>query len=161
MKRIGLVLGLLVAIAAPTFAAAGTVREARRAIQARYEQFDRAYMKKDFVGVGDVFDPACTLQGTGETKVPMKAERLVRNMKVMSSRLTVTRAKTRIVSIKSVGDAYEVSAVWTGHSTYTPPAGSVDDPPRSGDTEQTVTDTWKKSPQGWHIVKRVIQRVDD
>jgi hypothetical protein len=160
MRRIAFALSLAAIIAASAPLRAAPEQEARKAIQARYDEFNRAYMKKDFKAVADVFDPECMLKTKGEGSRSMKVERMLEDMQAVSQRLTVSNAKTRIVSIKAVGDAYEVSAAWTGESSYVPPKGSKDDPPRSGKTEQTTSDTWKRSEKGWRIVQRVLERDD-
>ena len=147
-------LGLAAIVAAPAVVRAQSEREVQTAIQARYDEYNRAYMKKDYKALAEVFDPAFTLKSKGEGSGSMKLAPMLQRMELVSQRLTVSNAKTRIVSIKAVGDAYEVSAVWTGDSSYVPPKGSQDDPPRSGKAEQTFTDTWKKSEKGWWIVER-------
>src|SRR5262249_32005101 len=154
-------LSLAASIAAFSPVRAETELDARKAIQARYDEFNRAYMQKNFKALADVFDPDCKVNTNGEGSKSMKVDRMLQTMQVVSQRLTVSHAKTRIVSIKAVDHNYEVIAVGTGDSSYVPPKGTKDDPPRSGKTEQTTSDTWKKSEKGWRIVKRVLQRDND
>src|SRR5262249_15756149 len=111
MKRIGFALSLAAIMAAVAPVRAGTEREARGAIQGQYDPINLAYMKKDFKTVAQVFDPDGELKTNGEGSKSMKVARMLQDMQAMAQRLTVSHAKTRIVSIKAVGDAYEVSAV--------------------------------------------------
>jgi ketosteroid isomerase-like protein len=159
MRRLGVALCAVAILVTLPIARAETEKDAHSAIQARYDEFNRAYMKKDFKAVAAVFDPECSVTFKNGKK-SIKSAVLVQSMQAVSSRLTVSHATTRIVSIKADGDAYVVAAVWTGDSSYVPPLGSKDDPPRSSKTEQSVSDTWKKSGKGWRIVQRIIEGAD-
>lgn len=138
---------------------ADTAPNAQRLLQARYDQFDRAYMKKDFTAIASFFAPDCTLTLAGE-KRSMKAPRVVSGMKALSGSLTVSHAKTRIVSIAPAGDGYIVDAAWTGYSVYAPARKAKDDPARRSWTKQRYRDTWKKTNRGWQITLRIIQEAD-
>ena len=128
----------------------------RQAIQARYNQFDRAYMQKDFRSVGEVFTGGCLMKLQSENR-SMKAPRVIQGMQAVSKSLTVTHARTRILSVQPEGAAYAVSAVWSGDSSYLAVRGAQDDHPRRGRTQQTFRDTWKKTGAEWQIVQRIIQ----
>lgn len=128
----------------------------RQAIQARYNQFDHAYMRKDFQSVGKVFTADCVLRLESENRT-MSAPRVVLGMQAVSKALTVSHARTRILSVQPQGAAYAVSAIWTGDSSFTPAPGTQDDQPRHGKTQQTYQDTWKKTGAAWQIVQRIIK----
>ena len=128
----------------------------RTAIQARYDQFDRAYMRKDFKGVGSIFTAGCLLKLKGENR-SMTAPRAVQGIQAVSKALTVTHAVTHIVSVTAQGDAFLVSAVWSRDSAYVPPVGTQDDKPRHGKTHQAYSDTWRKTKNEWQIVQRIIE----
>ena len=139
---------------------ADAAQEARRSIQARYDQFDRSYMKKDFKGVSEVFTPECIFKLNGEGR-SMAAIRVIKGMEAVSKNLTISHARTRILSVKSTPKGLEISAAWTGDSAYAPSVASKDDPPRRAKVKQTVHDTWKQTEKGWQIIGRVIQDDDD
>ncbi|MGI4791846.1 MAG: nuclear transport factor 2 family protein [Janthinobacterium lividum] len=143
-------------VLSPSHVYAQSQADVRQAIQARYDQFDRAYMKKDFPSVGKVFTPDCVMELQGEGR-SMNAPRVIKGMRAVSKFLTVSHAKTRIVSVKPQGSAYAVSAVWTGDSSYIPAKGAQDDRPRHSRTQQAYLDTWKKTGTGWQIAHRSIQ----
>lgn len=146
--------------------AAGAIAQgdsaARKAIQSRYDDYNRAYMKKDFKKVGEMFSSDCVFFLGGEGR-SMKASRALKGMEAMAGSLTIKNAKTRIVSIVAKGEQYEVVAAWSGHSNYVSSIkGSKEDPPRQADSKQAYRDTWKKTDKGWQIVGRIIgQDVDD
>jgi uncharacterized protein (TIGR02246 family) len=162
MNRVSFVpvLVALVLLRLPAVVRADAPQDARRAIQARYDLFNRACMHKDFKTVGEVFTPDCLLTLVSEGR-SMKASQMVAGMKALSKSLTVSRAKTQILSMKSTGNGYEVAAVWTGYSVYAPAKKAVDDPARQSSTKQNVRDTWQKTDKGWQIVKRLIVEPDD
>lgn len=160
MRYAWLALGLATCVVAPGAACAKSEDEARSAIEARYEDYNRAYMAKDYKALAEIFDPEFVLKSKGEGPGAMKRDVMLQRMQFMAQRLTISNAKTAIVSIKAVGDAYEVSAHWTGDSSYVPPKESLDDPSRRAKTEQDSVDTWKKTPQGWRLVQRVLAADD-
>jgi hypothetical protein len=84
-------------------------------------------------------------------------------MAALSKGLTVSNAKTRIVSIEAKGEEFVVVATWEGDSKYVSPVeGSKEDPPRKGKGRQAYRDTWKRTENGWQITNRDIgQDVDD
>jgi hypothetical protein len=158
MRPIGFILVLAAAAAAAPGVRAGSDAAARRAIQGRYDQFDRAYVKKEFQRVEAVFAPSCRLTRVGDDH-SMKATRLLQGMKALSKALTVSQSKTRIVSIAPVKEGFAVRAVWTATSVYAPPGASGSaERPKPKPVSQKYRDTWAKTGQGWQIVQRVIER---
>lgn len=160
MRWTWLAAALATIAAMPVVACAPSEDEARTAIEARYADYNRAYMAKDYRALVEVFDPEFVLTSKGEGPASMTREVMLQRMQVMSQRLTISNATTTILSIKAVGDAYEVSAHWTGDSSYVPPTESPDDPSRRAKTQQASVDTWKKTPQGWRLVRRVLAADD-
>src|SRR5690349_1141427 len=162
MKTIRLAAALLVPALAviPCLVRANDEKDARQAIQARYNQFDSAYMKKDFKSVAEVFAPDCNMKLVGEGR-PMKASRVVKGMVALSRSLTISHSRTRIVSLSSVGDHLEVNAVWTGESAYTSANHSKEDPSRRAKAKQVLHDTWARTDRGWQITRRIIEDSDD
>lgn len=156
VRHTWLALGLFAIMSVPVAACAQSEQEAQAAIAARYEDYNRAYMAKDYKALAEIFDPEFVLTSKGEGPASMTRDVMLQRMQAMSQRLTISNAKTTIVSIKAVGDAYEVSTHWTGDSSYVPPKESPDDPARRARTEQAAVDTWKKTPQGWRLVQRVL-----
>lgn len=157
MRIIRLFAALLALVAVAPLARADADKEARKGIQARYDQFDRAYMKKDFKSVGEVFAPDCVLKLSSENRT-MQISRVFQGMQVVSKSLTVSHAKTQIASLKALEGGYEVDAIMTGDTVYAPPIVSKEDPPRRAKTRQLVHDTWKKTKKGWQIVRRIIEK---
>jgi ketosteroid isomerase-like protein len=155
-----LTVGLAALLAASAAACSQPEADARSAIEARYEEYNRAYMAKDYEALAEIFDPAFVLNSDGEGPGAMKRDVMLQRMQFMSQRLTISNARTRIVALKPVGDAYEVTAEWTGDSAYVPLQESPDDPARRASTEQDSIDTWKKTPQGWRLVRRVLAADD-
>jgi hypothetical protein len=144
----------------PVVVRADAVQDARRAIQSRYDQFDRAYMKKDFRTVAEVFTPKCMLKLSGEGR-SMSASRVIQGMEALSRSLTISHARTQILSVNAAGTEYEVTAVWTGNSTYVPVSKSKEDPARRSRTKQNVRDTWQKTDKGWQIRQRIIEDAEE
>jgi hypothetical protein len=144
----------------PVVVRADAVQDARQAIQSRYDQLDRAYMKKDFKTVTEVFTPKCMLRLNGEGR-SMSASRVIKGMEALSRSLTISHARTHILSVNAAGTEYEVIAVWTGESTYVPVSKSKEDPARHSRTKQNVRDTWQKTDQGWQIRQRIIEEDED
>ena len=155
MTRSVFMIACLTLVCAPGAVRAASPAEVRVAIQAQYNQFDRAYARKDFKSVGKVFTTDCVLRLKDDNR-SMSAPRVIQGMLSVSKALTVSHAQTRIVSVTAQGDKYEVSAVWTGDSVYVPAKGTQDDKPRSGKTRQAYHDTWRKTKNGWQIAGRII-----
>jgi ketosteroid isomerase-like protein len=130
-------------------------REAQKAIQARYNEFDRAYMRKDFAKVREVFTPDCVFH-LGTEGRSMKAERALKGMEALSKALTVSHAKTVVSSVNAKGRDFDVVAIWSGDSKYVPVSKSKEDPPRQAKTKQAYRDRWKKTQKGWQITDRII-----
>jgi ketosteroid isomerase-like protein len=160
MKWLGFAFSVAGIVGASAWLPALSAEDARTAIEARYEHYNRAYMQKDFTALAAVFDPAFVLKSPGEGSGSMPLGRMLQGMQMVAKRLSVTNAQTRIVSFKRNGDTCEVAAIWTGDSSYVPPAGSRDDPPRSGKTEQASVDTWKQTAEGWQLVQRILASDD-
>jgi hypothetical protein len=162
MKRFRVVLLLLVAVVALSQGGVGADagQDAKRAIQSRYDQFDRAYMRKDFKTVAQVFTPKCMMKLNGEGR-SMSAARVIQGMEALSRSLTISHARTHILSVNLVGTEYEVTAIWTGNSTYIPVSQSKEDPARRTRTKQNVRDTWQKTDKGWQIRQRIIEDAED
>ena len=162
MKRLPFlaILLALICVYLPVLVRADAANATRQAIQSRYDRFDRAYMKKDFKSAAQVFTPECVLKLNSEGRT-MTAVRVVQGMEAVSKSLTISQAKTRILSVKPIKYGYEVAAVWSGNSAYIPANGSKEDPPRRSRAKQTVLDTWKKTDTGWQIAHRVIEEADD
>ena len=144
----------------PGVVRADPVQETRRVIQSRYDQFDRAYMKKEFKAVAEIFAPKCMMKLNGEGR-SMSARRVIKGMEALSNSLTISHARTHILSVKTSGSEYEVIAVWTGESTYVPVSKSKEDPARRSKTKQNVCDIWQKTDNGWQIRQRIIKDAED
>lgn len=162
MKRFHFAAGLLFLVlgAVPCLVHANDESDARQAIQCRYDKFDSAYMKKEFTGVAEVFSPECTMRLVGEGRT-LKALSVIKGMKSVSRSLTVSHARTRILSLKPAGSHFEVAAVWTADSVYSPTNHSKEDPPRRSRAKQMFQDTWAKTGSGWQITGRIIEESED
>ncbi|HLK55307.1 MAG TPA: nuclear transport factor 2 family protein, partial [Chthonomonadaceae bacterium] len=139
---------------------ADAVQDAQRAIQSRYDQFDRAYMNKDFKSVAEVFTSDCVLKLQSEGRT-MSAPRVIKGMEALSTSLTISHAKTHINAIIATRSGFEVNATWTAHSDYIPTFRSQEDHPRRSRVKQTYHDTWKKTDKGWQIAYRTIEEDED
>ena len=151
---------LALAFVLPIAVRADPAQDARQAIQSRYDQFDRAYMKKNFKTLAEGFTPKCRMKLNGEGR-SMSASGVIQGMEALSRSLTISHARTHILSVKATGTEYEVIAVWSGDSAYVPLSKSKEDPARRSRTKQNVRDTWQKTDKGWQIRQRIIEEAED
>lgn len=152
-------IAMLMLLVMPFGAEAETEAEVRAAVEARYNAYNRAYEAKDFAAVATIFAADAKVSFRGGKKT-ITRDTLVAGMRAVAPRLTVTQAHNRLLALRQVGDGWEVDTEWQGMSSYAPPAGAKDDPPRRGPTEQRSTDTWKRVDGAWRIVTRVIDGAD-
>src|SRR5215470_278446 len=67
----------------PLSVSADRESDARPKIQSRYDQFNKAYTKKDFKTVSEIFSPDCVMKLNSEGR-SMKASRAIMFMKAVS-----------------------------------------------------------------------------
>ena len=153
-----LVLGLS---ALPGVVRANDDPDARESIQLRYNLFNTAYMNKDFKTIAGIFSPKCSMKLVGEGR-SMAIAKVMKGMESVSKSLTVSHAKTRIVSFRKSADGHcQVDAVWTANSDYSPVNHSKEDPARHSKSKQMYRDTWEPTSTGWQITGRIIRDADD
>ena len=156
MKAIQLIAGLMFLAAVSSLVHADTDKYARQAIQARYNQFDKAYMHKDFKQVEEILTPNCRFVLSGEGR-SISTPKFLEGVKAMSKALTVSHARTRIVSLKATREGFETSVLWTGSSLYAPPPAMRQEAhPKPKNVSQSFRDTWRKTDKGWQISQRIL-----
>lgn len=155
MKPLGFIGGLVALAVVAGSVHAETEKDANKAIQSRYHQFDKAYMSKDFPRIEEVFTPDCRffLRDEGRS---ITTPKFMEGVKALSKALTVIHEKTRIVSLKATKEGWEASVIWSGESIYSPPGQERQTPPKPQKVMQSYRDTWKKTEKGWQIARRII-----
>jgi hypothetical protein len=158
LKTSALVLLLLPALAPSR---ADALKDARAGIGAAYKKLEKAYVKKDISVLDQLFSPDCRFKMKGEGFVPTRkhvvegTRGMLRAFEVTSSRIEVKEFRAAKVE---AGQFVAVST-WTLESRpLRAPQGASEGKsrPKPARLQQTLTDTWQKTDNGWQIVSRLI-----
>ncbi|MGE0102569.1 MAG: nuclear transport factor 2 family protein [Blastocatellales bacterium] len=150
-KTITLII-LLMAIMLPLTACGDNEAEVRQSIQSGYERFDVAYKGRDRRNVETIFAPECIFKQSDEGRT-MKLPKFMNAMEFSFRAMTIYYIKSRVESLKLKDDVAEVTVDVATDALISPPGGSEGHRAKMTGKYQ---DTWKKTPDGWKIIQRVI-----
>jgi hypothetical protein len=149
--------------ALPVHVSAQVDPSVRKAIQARYDTLNKAFMKKNLQGIRLAFADDCEVKLEGEP-TRLKSPQYVALIGKSFAAITVRKVTTRIdtlVPVKGKPGVYEVHATSESAYAFQPPStGNKKVLPQKLKGNQVVVDTWLKTIDGWRISARKVKQND-
>lgn len=154
-KRV-MVLLLISLLQIPVTACGDNEDEIKQAIQSRYDQFDVAYKGRDRRSLEELFTSDCVFKQNDEGR-QMTLPKFMKAMEFSFKAMTIFYIRTQIETLKLDNDTARVVVSMSTDVEISPPAvDGVKSRPQRVKSTSKYEDTWKKTPEGWKIVRRIV-----
>ena len=128
----------------------------KQIIQSRYDQFDVAYKGRDRKNIEDIFAPECVFKQNDEGR-KMTLPKFMNAIEFSFRAMTIYYINSQIETIKLDNDTAQVTvSSSTDADIITAVVDGEKKESKRAKTTKKYQDTWKKTPQGWRIVQRLI-----